>query len=92
METLISFLQLVDLPVQHTEFRPKSKFYPYNSKGHFINTFQQLVLADLKNLCQKSSIKGHSNLSLQEKNALQILKTNKNLVIKSADKGGGIVI
>ena len=33
-----------------------------------------------------------SNLSKAERNALQQLKTNKDIVIKEADKGGAIVI
>ncbi|XP_075208070.1 uncharacterized protein LOC142312966 [Anomaloglossus baeobatrachus] len=78
-------------PYCHVAVKPKSKFYPTQSKGHFLKTFCDLVLEDLKKaICQKR--KSKYNLSHAEREALATLKSNSNIVIRAADKGGGIVI
>lgn len=77
-------------------FKGKSSFYPTSSKGNFIETFQELVLEDLEKLTDKKKNKfesyrqSHSGfLNKNEKEALNSLKQNKEIVIRPADKGGG---
>ncbi|XP_075207972.1 uncharacterized protein LOC142312872 [Anomaloglossus baeobatrachus] len=76
---------------QHTDLRLKSVFYPLQSKGHHIKTFNDLVLEDFKKLQNKVS-PPKINLTREERCALVKLKNNTSLIIKNADKGGGIVI
>ncbi|KAM4030047.1 LOW QUALITY PROTEIN: uncharacterized protein ACNLHF_022007 [Anomaloglossus baeobatrachus] len=76
---------------QHTDLRLKSAFYPLQSKGHHIKTFNDLVLEDFKELQNKNS-PSKINLTREERCALMALKNNTSLIIKNADKGGGIVI
>lgn len=48
----------------YTELKNKSKFFPLESRGNFIETFYELVLSDLKNLDKDSSFqKNHGNLN-----------------------------
>ncbi|OCT74329.1 hypothetical protein XELAEV_18033295mg [Xenopus laevis] len=54
-----------------------------------METFKQLVNNDLENLNDK---KIQNNLNREEKEILKNLTNNKNIVIKPADKGGGIVV
>lgn len=81
-------------PVQHSKFRPKSVFNPTHSNGPYLNTFYQVVFTDLQKLCQQTheSHSNHFNLTPLEKTALKQLTNNPDIVVKTADKGGGIVI
>lgn len=74
-------------PAVHTDLKPPSTFYPTHSKGHFIETFSSLVTNDLRTINKHIPIK--HNMTKEEKNALQNLKDNDDIIIKSADKGGG---
>jgi hypothetical protein len=62
------------------------------AQGNFIPVFNKLVLQDLEDICKnkKSDIK--YNLSFIEKKALTSLQNDNNLVIRGADKGGGVVL
>lgn len=75
----------------------KSKFYPLSSRGNFIDTFHELVQNDLEKLATVEE-KAHTSkftrynsgfLNKKESQALVSLKKNKDIVIRSADKGGG---
>ncbi|XP_073417913.1 uncharacterized protein [Dendrobates tinctorius] len=75
----------------HLDVRGKSSFYPLESRGHHVETFSDLLL-DRLNTLPTQNIPVKRNLSSIERVALERLEKNTNLVIKSADKGGGIVI
>ncbi|OCT72218.1 hypothetical protein XELAEV_18035190mg [Xenopus laevis] len=74
----------------HTTLKPKSTFNPTHVNSHFINIFRDLVLEDLDTLNLKKYNK--PNLTKGEQKALKDLKNDKTIIIKPADKGGGIVI
>lgn len=78
------------------EVKNKSSFYPVSSQGNFIETFHDLVANDMENLIKKDKEvnmnKGAGYLSKNERQALTKLKNNQQIVIRSADKGGGIVV
>ncbi|XP_075061757.1 olfactory receptor 10A7-like [Mixophyes fleayi] len=76
----------------HTELKEKSKFYPSHLKGPFITAFQKLVEDDFNCIPTNNQHNKSSNLKNKEKRALRELKDNHKLIIKSADKGGGITI
>lgn len=80
---------------KHQEVRPKSCFFPVQSQGHFIPTFFDLISADIKKITTEENPKRppkNGNLSYQEIYALRSLENNENIIIRPADKGGGIVI
>ncbi|XP_075053840.1 multidrug and toxin extrusion protein 1-like [Mixophyes fleayi] len=70
-------------------FKPKSTFFPTHCKGHWVETFENLVKEDLRRIKRD---KRTLNLSKKEREALKNLKENKKIVIKPADKGGSVVI
>ena len=72
--------------------KSKSSFVP-PAFNHSVATFCRLVEHDVFTKlpdCNKS--KAYSNLGLQEKNALVDLQKDNSIVIKSADKGGAVVV
>ncbi|CAN2389486.1 hypothetical protein PRIEUP_LOCUS5899, partial [Pristimantis euphronides] len=72
-----------------------SNFYPLHSKGSNIDTFYSMVMTEFTNLFQKKKYDNpnrHYNLSSSQWQALRDLASNPDIVIRSADKGGGIVI
>lgn len=77
------------LPPVNSDLKPKSTFYPLNSKGNFIKTFYDLVATDFRNIKQYTTKAPNFNISSQERNAITILAKNEEIVIKS---GEGIVI
>lgn len=80
---------------QHTNtlFRPKSDFTPPANRSASIETFCRLVDQDATELLKrKHEFNTHSNLSADEKKALNDLRSDESLVIKPADKGGGLVV
>ncbi|XP_075709805.1 uncharacterized protein LOC142743193 [Rhinoderma darwinii] len=76
-------------PVQ-VDVRSKSSFYPLHHRGPYLDTFSTLVGNDLKSL-EKPNMT-NDNLSSCERRAMKSLQNNHQIVIRSADKGGGIVI
>ncbi|XP_075443896.1 uncharacterized protein LOC142487827 [Ascaphus truei] len=80
------------LDFKHSPFHPVSTYFPYHSKGNFIDTFYTIVLKDLEQLCQNNTHLTHRNLSKGEELALKNLKDNTNIVVRQADKGGAIVL
>lgn len=80
-------------PVVHTSLKPKSSFYPTQSKGPYLEAFYRVVFADFQILCQKPAKKrSKHNLTPGELLSLKQFLNNPELVIKQADKDGGIVI
>ncbi|XP_078542245.1 alanine aminotransferase 2-like [Lissotriton helveticus] len=91
---LKAFFQLHPSLIIHssTPFLPPSTFLPSaNMVPSEIVTFEKLVQNDLQALERKKLFIPY-NISRQEKDAISTLKNNPILVIKSADKGGGIVL
>lgn len=81
--------------ISHTSFSPKSIFNPTQSKGPYLSTFYQVVYKELTSLCLSESSRSHhsmNNLSPSEHSALKSLSSNSDIIIKQADKGGGIVL
>lgn len=96
-----SILQsLQDLPMIRedevtTTKRQESRFYPIQSRPAGLDTFQELVEKDLRTLhvnTTKKDSKYRNNITHAEKQALRNLSANEQIVIRSADKGGAIVV
>lgn len=79
-------------PIIHTTLKPKSIFYPSQAKGPYIESFYRVVFSGFQKLCQSSNVTNTHNFSTVEIKALKSLMEAEDLVIKSADKGGGIVL
>lgn len=75
-----------DIPV----FKKKSTFTP-NVQDPSIIVFERLLTKDLTSL-EATNLKHHFNLSRHQLQLLQNLSNDPSIVIKPADKGGGIVI
>ncbi|XP_075462091.1 protein-arginine deiminase type-2 isoform X2 [Ascaphus truei] len=73
------------------KFKRPSVFYPKHVKGNFIETFTELVIQDLEKATSEFKFDKH-NLTKIEIDAVKSLESNTQIVIKGADKGGGIVI
>lgn len=73
-----------------SHFKSKSTFIP-GIYAPSIATFDKLILSDLKNI-ERCVHKTGSNMSYEDRKILFELANDKVLVIKSADKGGGIVV
>lgn len=51
METEIK--DLIEKQIIHMDLKPKSSFHPYWAKGKHIPTFYEVVMDEIKNICQK---------------------------------------
>ncbi|CAJ0939422.1 unnamed protein product [Ranitomeya imitator] len=69
----------------------KSDFVP-PTQDPVVETFCKLVKADLAKLKQKGKRSSRSNLTYAERKEIGILKSNKSITIKAADKGGALVV
>lgn len=67
--------------------RNKSLFNPANSANQHVEVFKNLVLKDLDKVVPKRNI---NPSHIQE--GMEQLQERKNIVIRPADKGGGMVI
>lgn len=76
--------------IRSDPFRTKSTFTP-NIQDPALITFEKLVLRDL-NIVESNRPKYKNNLSRHEFSLLNNLKQDPDIVIKPADKGGGLVI
>lgn len=80
------------------EIRKKSTFHPVEAQGHFVRTVLECVPEDFKSLDRnnykkrKNNQTNRFNLSKEEKLALKSLRENMEIVIRQADKGGGVVV
>uniref|UniRef100_A0A8C5MP67 Reverse transcriptase domain-containing protein n=1 Tax=Leptobrachium leishanense TaxID=445787 RepID=A0A8C5MP67_9ANUR len=73
----------------HTNLKNKSKFFPRHMISDEIKVFEKLVMGDIERMSTKIN---HHNLTKEENLALKNLQKDPSIVIKPADKGGGIVI
>lgn len=71
-------------------FKRKSTFVP-NVIDPSISVFEKLVLRDVADL-EKTRYKVKNNLTKDQLSSLYNLASDKSLTLKSADKGGGIVL
>lgn len=77
-------------------YKVESTFYPLTAKGPFIETFHEIGLKELEQISVQNNRISNDRLpgylNKNEKEALRSLKNNDKIVIRGADKGGGIVI
>uniref|UniRef100_A0A803JHQ6 Reverse transcriptase domain-containing protein n=1 Tax=Xenopus tropicalis TaxID=8364 RepID=A0A803JHQ6_XENTR len=78
-------------PINGFKCYTKTNFYPREAQGEHIRMYQKLVQQDFDDLFKETHT-FKNNLSYGERQALQSLMKDQNIVIKQADKGGGIVI
>lgn len=71
-------------------FKPKKPFVP-NIIDHNISTFERVVLCDI-GIMENKRKRIQYNISRDESMALRNLARGKNIIIKQADKGGGVVL
>ena len=74
-------------PIQHSTLRNNSVFNPQVSNNPNIEVFKKLVLQDLDGLKLKKA-----SDPIHLKKGMQSLKKRKDIVIRPADKGGGVVV
>ena len=76
-----------------TPFRPKSVFIPFKGRNAAVDTYCRMVDHDVHlALKKKKEYKTMNNMPKAEREALCALKADDTIVIRSADKGGSIVI
>ncbi|CAH2291902.1 Hypothetical predicted protein [Pelobates cultripes] len=70
-------------------FQPKSNFFPVQSKGPFLETFEHMVDQAFQSIAKKrKSGSCPFNLTKREEATLKHLMEREDLVIREADKGG----
>lgn len=72
------------------QFKTRSTFIP-SVFDHCISTFEKVVFRDIEVMENKPN-RVYNNLTLDERNALKELSNDVNIVVKPADKGGGVVV
>ena len=74
---------------EYPTFKPRSKFNPRNK-----DVAIEVYLSKIEDEIMKISVEGNnfSNISREEKLALDSLKCDRSIVIKEADKGSGVVV
>ena len=74
-------------------FKPKSNFMPNMNRCKELDTYLSTLTNEIVNRCENiPSNSYHRNISLQERKALNDLKSYQDIVIKDADKGSAVVI
>ncbi|CAH2254448.1 Hypothetical predicted protein [Pelobates cultripes] len=71
----------------HQKFQPTSQFFPINSRGPFLETFEHMVDREFQSLTKKKNRPGTYNLTKKEESILKNLMERTDLVIREADKG-----
>lgn len=76
-----------------TSFRGKSTFLPPKHRNASLETFFRLVENDISRVFNKKrEYKVHDNLTNEQRMALKELNSDPTVIIKSADKGGAVVV
>lgn len=99
-EDLIMETELMDLmekQITQTDFKPKSSFHPHWPKGNFIPIFYEVVMDEIKKICRTCHPSGKSEHTLGNdcevpKEIIKRFKDREDIIIRQADKGGGLVI
>lgn len=81
----------VEQSVNKPKFKPKSTFVPHVNHPS-IDTFCRVVEQEILGSFQNAPYSYQQNLDREERNAIQELAKDTEIVIKPADKGGAIVI
>lgn len=76
----------------HFPFKGRSKFVPPSKRNSSIDTYCRLVNSDIDRIYKKRKYTTYHNLSKAEHDALRKLQNDKTIIIKSADKGGALVV
>ncbi|OCT60972.1 hypothetical protein XELAEV_18046998mg [Xenopus laevis] len=77
--------------ISYGKLKSRSTFNP-NINNASIETFTNMVYNDIEKNLDKHVNSRNNNLKYKEREALKELQQNKDIVIKRADKGGGIVV
>ncbi|XP_053558604.1 uncharacterized protein LOC128649388 [Bombina bombina] len=73
--------------------KKRSDFYSTNFSGSCFDIFHKKVEQEIIELGETNKSKGfHHNLSVRERKAIAELQDNHNIVIRSSDKGGNVVV
>lgn len=79
-------------PYVFDKFKKKSTFMPPGAPNATLATFAKLVEKDIDKTISVANKKTKYNITVPERKALNELKENTDIILKSADKGGGIVL
>lgn len=82
------------VPPAEASLKLLSDFYPVNSRGKILDTFQKNIEKELTRSALRSGSRGqmsNDNLSSEEHIALESLSCDSTIVNKSSDKGGLVV-
>lgn len=98
--TVATFRSLDDMPKEEVQYRKYRKctapgnknFYPIQSRTTSMDKCQDLVERDLTILHSKIQNYDQRNLNWVEKEALLELTNNPNIMIRSADIGGAVIL
>jgi hypothetical protein len=81
----------MDEPNKQEVFTGNKNWKPPMNKSHqSIKALEEILDEDINRLVTKNKIR--NNISTKDKEALFVLRNNKDIVIKKSDKGGGIVV
>ncbi|XP_063281802.1 vomeronasal type-2 receptor 26-like [Pelobates fuscus] len=75
---------------KHTNLKEKPKYYSKNLISSEMITFEKLVMRDINKIKKTNTYQ--QNLTRKECMALKKFQKDKSIIIKPADKGGGVVL
>ena len=73
---------------QHTNLKNNSTFNPKKGTHHHVEVFENMVQEEIKDL----EVKGHNNTNSLIREGIKQLESNRDIVVRPADKGGGVVL
>ncbi|CAH2292869.1 Hypothetical predicted protein [Pelobates cultripes] len=89
-QTLLSLLDEQNPDPKLTDLKPESWFTPNLSEVSSVDLFTQMTTSATESLIIPKI--QHDNLTVQQRKALKELNTDQNIIIKSSDNGGNVVI